>query len=324
MATLYHAERAALTFAAGSAASPASAASYPVYDVTLNPRVGETLPGFPYVGDFSAGETHIGAEYCALSFRTPVYGQRATGEHWYFGRLLEACGFGVSGTTAFTYTMGDLHEDGDTPDGITEPVSLTVNIDGIQHICANCVGTVKFICTAGDYLWAEFSFIGTDTVAAASGASATSQTAFGTLVQPVRCANGSASVGGVSMVMPYWEFDVQNRMDLRRDVNGINGVSQTKLTGRAPVGYFIGEVQALGTYNAETEAFRKTGKTSTAFSYTHNDGGTVFDEILFTFSLFQQAGVAPWEPTSAGLVAWRVPFTLNPTGTLLTIAWSDN
>ncbi len=310
----------ALTYAAGTAASPQSAESHPVFNLNYMTRKQNQVGARPSVGSYQPSHSVPGDEYCEVSFVMQLFGQRATGEPWTGMRLMEACGCDAAGSTAFTSTVGDPHEDGDTPDGVTEPVALTNNIDGFQHIAAGCVGSWRLDVAAGDIPTMSFNFTGSNSVSAASAGTETSQAAYASAVYPVRAAAGLFTIGGVTLVCPSFFYDLNNTITPRMDVNGVEGRSQGKIVGRAPFGQAIVEVPLIATYNPETLAFAKT-KASQAFSYTHNNVGTAFDEILFTWTAY----IMNVDLTDiGGRLHWVIDFTQDYSTGAFAAAWSDN
>ena len=311
----------ALEYLAGSAATPASTASYSVENLTLMPRTKENIGARSNVGAYQPSHDLVGAVWHELSFDMQLYGQRASAENPYVGRLLEACGCSVAGTTAFTYALGDLHTDGDTPDGVTEPVSLTVNNDGLEYISANCVGSFGINFEAGQIPMWNFNFIGANSVLAATAGAETAQTSFATPVYPVRAAAGSFTIGGTSVVCRSCSYAVNNVLAARPDLNGVEGRAIPVISRRNPGGSCVIEVTALSTFNPETLAFAAS-KTSQAFTYTHNDGGTVFDEVAFTWTAYIRDVTLLFDAN--GIQCWQLDFTQDFSTGPFTAAWSDN
>lgn len=310
-----------LIYAAGTAASPTTAAAHPARNMTRQPVRAAVIPGRPYVGQQQPGPSRRGDQWYEMNFEMELYGQRTTGVPWYGGRILEACGFApaVSGG-AYSYAQGDLHEDGDTPDGVTEPMSMSVNHDGLQFTASGLVGTGRLVMAAGQVPYIGFTMQGFLGVGAASGASETATTAYATYVESVAAKAASPSINGeTSLAVPNFYYDFGNELLPRPDLAGSRGRSQPKLGRRTPGGQLMIEVTDLSTFNPFT---LWAGGTSFACSFTHNPGGLTFDQIGVAFNaiITAQPDIVP----VGDRLCWQLTFEQDPFSGPLTLTWSDN
>lgn len=312
----------ALTYAAGTAASPVTSASYPARNVTFTPFDVTMIEGRPWVGLAQPDKPTPGDWFCQLAFDMDIYGQAGTGKPWFGGRWLEAAAFGVSGTTAFTYAQGDIHTDGDVPDGVAEELLAKVNIDGYEYSCPGLLadGSIHFAAGTVPYMHIEaLGYFGAGQATAGQGGE-TAQTAYAALVTPIASYAMSGTINSVSgLVIQDFTYNFANQVVPQMDVNGLKGRSATKIVSRDPTWQIHVKVDALSSFDP-TALF--LARTTLPFSFTHNDGGTAFDELLVTWNGYISS--APKIVDVNGIACWEINGTQDGFAGPLTLAWSDN
>lgn len=311
-----------LAWTAGTAATPVAIKSYPARNVTLTPLEITMIEGRPWVGTAQPGMPTTGDWGCRFGFDLDLLGQRASGTPYIGGRWLESCAFGVSGTTAFTYTQGDIHTDGDTPDGVAEELTAKINIDGYGYTAPNllCDGSLHFAAGQVPYLHIDaLGYFGTGEASAGQGAEA-AQTAYEALVTPIASYAMSGTIGGVSgLVIQDFDYNFGNDVQPQMDVNGLKGRSASKIVARNSTFRVRFKLDATATIDPVALFLART---SLAFSFVHNDGGTVFDEILVTWNGI--IGAVPQIVDVNGIACWEITGTQDGSTGPLTLAWSDN
>lgn len=312
----------ALTYQAGTSATPGTKKSYPARNVSLTtlnvnmndvrPWVGAAQPAAPVPGDW----------FSRLSFDMNIDGQEGSAKAPHIGRWLEASGFGVSGTTAFTYAQGDPHTDGSTPDGVTAAVAAWVNIDGYEYSCPGMLadGSIHFAAGQVPYLHIDAEgFFGVGQTSAGQGGEV-AQTTYGVFVTPISSQLMSGTINGVSgLVISDFTYNFGNQISPQMDVNGVKGRSAPVIVSRVPT--FNVRFKLDATATIDPTALFLAG-TSIAFSFTHNDGGTVFDELLVTWTGII-TGVPQIEDQD-GISWWSISGIQDFSTGALTLAWSDN
>lgn len=296
--------------------------SLPAWNFTYQTLGATMLDARPYIGQFQPDAPYIGDKFTQVGFSFHLYGQSATGVPYHFAPVLRAAGFDYTITTAGAAALGDPHIDGETPDGNTTTFPCRINVDGLEQISFNNVADLDFEFTAGQIPTVNARLLGHIGVGHAASVitAATSQTAMQTLLTPVPCKLMAGTIGGVSgLTVAKFTYALNNKLSPRMDVNGVEGRSQTQIVDRNPSGELYVEVTDLATFNPETVW---SGRTSTACAFTHNDGGTVFDEIAIGWTCYPSD--VPTKEDVDGVMCWRLPFVQRPDSGPFTLTWSDN
>lgn len=309
-------------WAAGTAATPVTIKSYPVRNCTFTPFQVTMIEGRPWVGQAQMGMPTTGDWFSQLSFDMDILGQAATGRPYYGGRWLEAAAFGVSGTTAYTYTQGDIHTDGDTPDGVAEELSAIINIDGYAYTCPGLLadGSLHFAAGAVPYMHIDArGYFGAGQATAGQGGEA-AQTAYETLITPIASYAMSGTINSVSgLVIQEFDYNFGNTVVPQMDVNGLKGQSAPKIVSRDPTWRIRFKLDATATIDPVALFLART---SLPMSFTHNDGGAAFDELLVTWNGIINS--VPQIVDVNGIACWEITGTQDGSTGPLTLAWSDN
>ena len=185
----------------------------------------------------------VGKKYSTVKFKTEVKGSGTAGTAYApLGAALMACGFTetVSASTSVTYTPTSTPASGSYY-GPGKSCTITVYKDGIKHICAGSMGTVKFSFEAGKIAFAEFDFQGLYT--AASVASNPTTTFLATLPPIISAATMTLNGDSSNHIAGKMEVDVSNSIAQRDDVNSSGGLLGFMITGRSPKGSIDPEAQ---------------------------------------------------------------------------------
>lgn len=296
--------------------------SLPAWNFTYQTLGATMLDARPYIGQFQPDAPYIGDKFTQLGFSFNLYGQSATGVPYHFTPVLRAAGFDYDITTGGTAALGDLHIDGETPDGDTVTFPCRINVDGYEQISFNNVADLDIEFSAGQIPTVNARLLGHIGVghAASVVTASTAQTALQTLLTPTPSKLMGGTIGGVSgLTIAKFTYALNNRLSPRMDVNGVEGRSQTQIVDRNPSGMLYVEVTDISTFNPETIW---SARTSTACAFTHNDGGAAWDEIAVGWTCYFSD--VPQKVDVDGVLCWEIPFVQHPSSGPLTLVWSDN
>lgn len=334
-------QRSTIIWAAGTSGTPTTAAAYQVFDLNeFDPEKVDMIPGQRYVGGFFPQAPKIGCRWAGLSFTLELAAQSTTGSPWYGGALLRACGFSESGTTGFTYAMGDPHRLTDVVVGALDPIDIKFNLDGtsvgsiagLESILTNAVGNASFMFEAGETPKVMFTFVGQIADATAKTTSILTETvpaAFATEYPALKCADVTFTINSVSPTTPFTvpriSFDPRAAVKMRKSLGSEHGYAIPQITGYDPVGSIFMEEPEIsgggtggGAWNMRNEALARTIFSS--MTITLNDGGLVWNEILATWT---NVVFGFPQRTNDGTAMLEIPFALNQGGGF-SLAWSDN
>jgi hypothetical protein len=275
-----------LGWAAGTYGTPVAAANHPVFDLSTNPMVSKTIAHGEMIGAYFPSPSRKGGSWSEIKFKSLLYGQ--TGDvPSEIGALLRACGFYESGTTLFTYTLGNPHLAGTLPTTLTmacaDPIDLTWNLDSLQYIALNCVGRAVIHFEAGEIPYVEFDFRGqvatsyyTETAAALSLTMGATPVASGAATLTVTTNTGAA----YSPVVRSLVIDTGATIDSREDLNGAGGFSQPIITRFSPTATLALEADLLASYDMSA-VWRNYSKQTIA--WVHNPGAATGQVITGSF-----------------------------------------
>lgn len=159
-----------------------------------------------------------------ISIACEIKGSGAAGTAPEIGALLQICGLSetVSAGVSVTYAPTS------TP---TAHKSATIYYyqDGTLRKLTGCRGDASFTIAAGDKLMANFEITGHQSGTLADSAIVT-PTYDGTL--PVKLIGLSSSVGTYAAVITKLEMKLNNQLAMPGDINGADGFSEIRITGR--------------------------------------------------------------------------------------------
>lgn len=196
------------------------------YDVVATPEF-SMFKRDPSFKDLSRYESLSGQQMATITFRLALRGSGDdTNPPDTWERLFTACGM----TTATAAVSPNS-------DAITT-LSVQIEEDGVHKTFVGCGGNMRIVGNVGEPVFLEFTLRGTIRDIAAGGLS--TLTGIPTTVPPVLLsASFATNVGGSeSHLISTIEFDLQNEIALRADVNVSTGVKSAVRTGRNPIGSF--------------------------------------------------------------------------------------
>ena len=279
-------ERKSLGWAAGTYATPVAAANHPVFDLSIQPQVTKSIARGESIGAYYPSHSRIGGSWSELKFKCYLYGQTGNVPSE-IGALLRACGFYESGTTVWTYTLGNPHLATTLPTTLTaacaDPIDLTWNADNLQYIALNCVGRAVIHFEAGEIPYVEFDMRGQ---VATSYYTETAPALSLTMGQdPIPCGAATLTVttntgSPYSPVAQSLVIDTGAVIDSREDLNGAGGFSQPIITKYAPSCVLAVEADLLASF--DPAAIWRAGSKQTV-GWVHNTGGGTGQVITGAF-----------------------------------------
>lgn len=293
MAYQRYSRKSSVEWAAGASGSATSEAAYRVADLNFDNTRFDIITNNNYVGAYQSDHNRPGGRRGFVNFVSEFRGSLITDYPAPEMRLLTACGFdetasGSGGSVVYSYALGNPHLDSNDPAGVLDPIDLKVNNDRLERVFTDCVGSVSFNWTAGQIPTMSFNFEGLPSGAAYQSASPLINVTSGSAPAPVQ--NYSLTISGValgsisSQVVQSINYDLNNNIDPRADVNGTYGYSAPIITGRDPDITIMIEATDTGTVNWET-AFDTTEE-ELLVTFTHQSGGGKNKECAVTFDTY--------------------------------------
>ncbi len=196
------------------------------YDVVATPEF-NMFKRDPQHSGLSRYQSLSGQQSATITFKIAVRGSgddTNPPDNWV--RLFTACGM--------TTTSGDITTNSDA---ITT-LSMQIEEDGVHKTFVGCGGNVRIVGTVGEPVFFEFTFRGT--IRDITSGALSTLTGIPSTVPPVLLsASFATNVGGSeSHLISAIEFDLQNEIALRADVNVATGVKSSVRVNRNPVGSF--------------------------------------------------------------------------------------
>jgi hypothetical protein len=245
-------------------------------------------PGLPLVGTYQPGAPRPGGRFTRLSgVQFELRGQAASGTQTPEGDILRAAGFARSGTTGYTFALGDPHASTDTPAGDAVRIaSSALNIDGVQWPLTNCVADISCMFRAGEVPTLTCDFLGKvgDSDADSSHAILTSGAVPTVTAGPLPAAwvNSTITIDAVSMAsVPVREIftALRNRLAPRKSAGGKFGYADADITGRSPGGWIVLEMPPAATLAIEDLI---VSHASVPLAWTYTAGGSSFNSYAIT------------------------------------------
>lgn len=197
------------------------------YDVVATPEFA-LFKRDPQHKDLSRYTSLSGNQSATITFRLPIRGSgddTNPPDHWV--RLFLACGLTTSTADVLPLSTG-----------ITT-LTIQVEEDGVHKRFVGCGGNMRIVGTVGEPVFMEFTMRGT--INDITSGALTTLTGIPTTNPPVLLSavfSTTLTGGAQSHIINSIEFDMQNEIALRTDVNGTTGIKSAVLTGRNPVGSF--------------------------------------------------------------------------------------
>jgi hypothetical protein len=249
------------------------------------------VAGQPHSGAYQPGAPRPGGRFTRLSsVQFELRGQAASGTQTPEGDILRAAGFARSGSTGYTFALGDPHASTDTPAGdCVRLSSCALNIDGVAWPLTNCVADVSFMFRSGEIPTLTCDFLGKvgDSDADSSHAVLTSASAPGVTVGPLPAPwiNSTITLNAVSLgTVPVREIftAVRNRLAPRKSAGGKFGYADADISGREPGGWIVLEMPPEATLAIEDLI---VSNTSVPLAWTYTAGGSSFRSYAITQSV---------------------------------------
>lgn len=167
--------------------------------------------------------------------------------------LLRACGLAVtySGTTPNEIATYD-------PTSTSVPsLSMYVFVDGMQHKMLGCRGSAKFRAVIGEFVHADFEFLGVYSGGKAASFAATMPTAttgkYPVQTPPTVFGSSQMTFYGQGVICRSLEIDLGNRLEARPNMNGADGGVSCVIAQRNPTGACRYEVDGVAGSDAEAK-----------------------------------------------------------------------
>ena len=271
----------------------------------------ERIAGQRFVGAFQPGVSRVGGRFMAInSVIFELRGQVASADPTPEENIFEALGFATTGTTGFTYTLGDPHENSDTPAGDLDRIdTLDLNIDGLEWQAEECVADASFLFRAGDIPTMTCSFVGlVPDPAPATIPLVTAGPAVVVGPLPAAWQSGVIMIGGVAdLRILEIGVSLNNQLLMRKDGNSIYAHAKPEVPARRPTGHIVVEAPAPGTFAPEDLA---VAGTTQVLSWVYIAGGTVFKTWTYTMTVSLDE---PEVTELDGVLGYRLAFTQDPT-----------
>ena len=282
-----------MEWAAGASGSATTEAAYRVQDLNFDNARVDVITNNNSVGAYQSDHNIAGGRRGFVNFTSDFRGSNVADYPAPEMRLLGACGFdetasGAAASIVYSYAMGNLHLDAGSPAGVLDPIDLKVNNDRLERVYTDCVGNVSFNWTAGQIPKMNFTFEGLPSGSAYQSASPTINTSQGKNPYPVQAyamTISGSSLGSISaQVVQSIDYNVNNNIDPRSDINGTYGYSAPILTGQEPEITIMIEVTDTGT--VDWEAAYITTQEELLISFTHQSGGGKNVECAVSFDAY--------------------------------------
>lgn len=236
-----------------------------------------------YKGSLSPDGSRVGRKLWTMSFQVDLCGNGALptlATPLEMDPLLRACGLTVAyDATGCTYTP---HSDDDN----MHSVAIKANLDGQVYLLEGGYGNVQFNLEAGAYGKVQFDFTGlynepTDE------AQVSPSFKRGTTKPPI-CENAGIDLDGYAVIAQMMEFNMNNEIGERPDLNSAEGIKGLRITGRRPTGTINPEMMAISDKNffSILDASSEIGMDATI-------GSTSGNIFVFNFPTLQLEGSKP-------------------------------
>lgn len=321
--------KSSVEWAAGASGSATSEAAYRVADLNFDNTRFDVITNNNYVGAFQSDHNRVGGRRGFVNFTSEFRGSNVEDYPAPEMRLLTACGFeetasGAAESIVYSYALGDLHLDSNSPAGILDPVSLKVNNDRLERVFTDCVGSVIFNWTQAQIPTMSFNFEGLPSGAAYQSASPLPNVTQGTAPAPVQnyaLTISGASLGSISgQVIQSINYDLGNIIDPRGDVNGVFGYSAPIITGREPDITIMIEVTDTGT--VDWEAAYITTQEELLVAFTHQPSGGKNIECVVTFDAYLSENPTLSEVNGKFVYTLKMQQSVDSGATPLTLAFA--
>lgn len=196
------------------------------------------------VGNLSNLPSLLGERFVDITFKVEMLGSGTAGTAPRSGALLLACAMDetIVSNTSVTY---------DPISTSLSSITIWAYIGGRVHKVTGCVGSVKAVCEAGQFMIYEFNFQGYRS-ANPSVASIPSLTLD---VTTAICKNGTLSWDSrTTLVGKTFEWDMVNTIAKRPDLSDANAIAGFQVTDRKPTFSFDPETQIETSYDFRGDA----------------------------------------------------------------------
>lgn len=270
-------------------------------DVNLKPSV-EMLDRNYYRSSLSPLASVAGKRMYDLTFKTELKGSGTAGTAYApLDACIVACGFtstpsaGVSVTYALTSAAASANFYGPG-----KSATFEVYMDGIKHVVAGALGSMKISCEVNKYAYCEFTFKGL--YAAPSDAAAPTQTYLAQ--KPAVVVSASLSLAGLSAVATKFDIDMGVDVVERPSLSATTGLLGFVISGRKPVGSCDPEMETVAAH-----PFMANLLASTEASSSIVIGATAGNIVTITCPKTQYTGVGYGDRN--GILTGDIPLQFN-------------
>ena len=190
-----------------------------------------------------------GKKFGVITFGTLLVGSGTAGTaaHWETA-LMGAGFFKDTGTASTLLYKPSSRFDGAVVGSVTYPsksYSLSMYEDGVHYSMSGAVGTVKFMCIAGEPIEMQFEFRGAFRLP--TDASVLVPTGVSTEAPPTFMGAGLTAIASYAPVFENLEVDMANNLSQLVDANDSAGVTGYQITGRRITGSFNPDMELVAT-----------------------------------------------------------------------------
>ena len=269
----------------GTPVAPTATDFMLVEEVDIKPLSIEMVERNAYSSGLGKRPAVPGKRFAEVTFKTEVKGSGTAGTAYTpLGALLQGCGMTeTDGVSDVTYTVTDSPASANFF-GPGKSVTFNIFKDGRKHIIAGAVGSLKGSFEAGKMAMMEFVFRG---VYAEPTDSAPGTQTFNDVVPPLVASTSFTLMGDGNRVAAKFDFDFQNEVSERVDLESAGGLKGFLITNRNPQGAIDPEIDALATFN-ELNKLTTTTEASSSIVL----GATAGNIITVTFPKTQITNVA--------------------------------
>jgi len=304
MAARYLTKRA--TFTHGTTVSRASV---PIQ----SPNMIDMLPGQPHVGAFQDGPERIGSRFTQFpGLQLELRGQAASGTVTPEGPVFQAMGFAKSGSTGFTFALGDPHSSTSVPAGSTTLLSsCAITVDTQQHGLTSVVADGSFNFAAGEIPLLTANLFGLASSAALATDSGLTTVVAPTVVVgplPARWQAASVTINGVgSLVVKSINVALNNAVRIPKDANATFARSVPSIVSRGagPLARILFEADAAILIENLVLA-----NASVVLQWVYAAGGSTFKTMTYTMTAVPIG--ARWRDDE-GVLGYEATFRQDPT-----------
>jgi len=225
--------------AEGSAETLAGADAFLAENIDFNPEI-EKGERNPVTSSLSGFPSIPGARKCTISFDVELKGSGTAGTAPALGKLLLGCGFAETlvALTSATYKPAST--------GISS-MSLAMYNDGVRYGVIGARGNVSLKLLKGKPPMLHFVFTGadytvTDVALLSSGVSYES-------TKPIAFLSATMTIDSYAALVGSMEFNMNNEVALRDDVNAASGHKSAIITARKPSLSLDPEMVTVATYD---------------------------------------------------------------------------